>query len=461
MTNNIVNLSVTQVVAPTPSTLQQTGAFISQGGTTAAANSLTLLTSSADLAGILATPLTLSTLSWSGGVVTATTTTTFTYTNSSVVYFTISGAVPAGYNGTYACTITSNDTFTYNLASNPGPETAPGTYVPASFTELQQMNATFWAQGTSVPIYVLELGAGSVTAGVASLTTWLANNVGVVYSFLVPRSWDGNASFVSLAVDFAATTSQTYFWVTTTNATYSNYTTPVKIKSVISLIEAPTLFLNEFTLAAVLWVTLHYNPSSTNRITQLAFAYVTGVTPYPVVGSSALFTAWKAAGVNFIKLDTEGGISNTSVYWGTTMDVRPFNYWYSADWLQINSQLALANEVINGSNNPQAPLYYDQPGINRLQARGAGVLTSGVTFGLLVGTIVQSELDGPTYTQALENGVFAGQAVINAVPLNAYLAASPGDYKTGTYNGLSCTVTPLRGFEALTFFINLTDIVAA
>lgn len=460
MSTSIVSLSVTQTVAPTPPTLQATGAFVSQGGTTAAANSLTLLTSAASLAGILAPPLTLSTLSWSGGVVTATTSTTFTFAMSQVYYFTIAGAVPAGYNGTYACTITSNDTFTYALASNPGNETAPGTYVSATQTELQQMNSTFWAQGTSISVYVLELGAGSVDAGVASLTTWLQNNVGSVYSFLMPREWDANAAFVSLLSQYTSTTAQTYFWVTTTNATYSNYDVP-NFKCVVSLIEAPTLFATEFTIAAPFWVTLHYAPSSTNKITQLAFAYVFGVTPYPAVGSSTLFAAWKAGGVNYIALDNEGGISNTSIYWGTTMDGRPFTYWYAADWLQINAKLDLANEIINGSNTPQAPLYLDQPGINRLQSRAAGTLTSGVTFGLLTGTVVQTELDGPTYSNELENGVFAGQAVINAVPFAAYYAVSVGDFKTGTYNGLSCTVTPLRGFEMITFFINLSDLVAA
>jgi hypothetical protein len=247
--------------------------------------------------------------------------------------------------------------------------------------------------------------------------------------------------------------------VTTTNLTYTAYTTP-DFKDVVALIEAPTLFTTEFSLAAVFWVALHYNPSSTNRITQLSFAFVFGVTPYPTTGSTTLFTNWKTAGINYISTGAEGGISNTMVVWGTTADVRPYNYWYSADWLQININLDLSNAVINGSNNPQAPLYLNQQGINTLQAVGARTLTSAITFGLLLGQVVQSELDGPTYTLALENGVFAGQAVINAVPFAAYYAVSPGDYKIGTYNGFSCTVTPLRGFESILFNINLTDIVA-
>lgn len=460
VSTQIVTLSVTQTVAPTPSTLQQTGVFISQGATTAPANSLTLLTTSASLTSILATPLSLSTLVWSGGVVTATTSVVHGLANGQTYYLTIAGALPAGYNGTYACLITGNTTFTYSLASNPGNETAPGTYISATYTELQQMNATFFAQGTSVSIYVLELGPGSVNAGVASLSTWIQNNLYTVYAILVPREWDANTNFLALLAQYESTTSQLYFWVTTTNSTFSAYDN-ANFKDVFALIEAPTLFATEFSLAAVLWVVLHYNPSSTNRITQTAFAYVFGVTPYPIVGSTGLFTAWKTAGVNYISTGAEGGISNTMVVWGTTMDVRPYNYWYSADWLQININLDLSNAVINGSNDPQAPLYLNQQGINTLQAVGARTLTSAVTFGLLLGTVVQSELDGPTYTNALENGVFAGQAVINAVPFAAYYAVSEGDFAIGVYNGFSCTVTPLRGFESITFFVNLTDLVAA
>ncbi len=456
VSTQIVQLQVTETIAPSPSTLQQTGVFVSQGGTTAAVNSLTLLTSSADLANVLAAPLSLSTLSWSGGVVTATTSVVHGLTNAQVYYLTIAGAVPTGYNGSYACTITGTTTFTYPLVSNPGNETAPGTYVSATRNQLIQQNATFWGQGTNLAVYVLELGPGSVSAGVATLTTWLQNNLGTVYGILVPREWDGAAAFLGLIAQYTNTTSQLYFWVTTTNLTFSNYTT----KNVFALIEAPALPAVEFSLAAVFWVALHYVPSSTNQITQLAFSYVFGVTPYPAVGSTTLFTTWKAAGVNYISTAAEGGISNNMVVWGSVMSGQPYNFWYSADWLEINIDLNMANAIINGSNDPQAPLYLNQQGINTLQAVGARTLTSAITFGLLLGTVVQSELDGPTYGAALAAGKFAGQAVLNAVPFVAYYTASPDDYGTGTYNGFACTVTPLRGFGSITFFINLTNIVA-
>lgn len=460
MANNIVTVSVTQTIAPLPSTLQQTGAFISQGGTNTASGTLTFLTQLSDLTAILATPLALTSLAWSSGTVTATTTAPHGFATSSTFEVTIAGTTPTGYSGTFLATATGTSTFTYPLASSPGttPAGTPGTYTPASTTELVQMATTFFAQGSSVGIYVLELGSGAVNAGVTALTAFITANPATIYAYLVPRAWDANASFLSLLATFESTTAKTYFYVTTTNANFSNYT--VQMKCVLALVEAPTIFATEFTQAAVIWQTLHYAPSSSNKVTPLAFSFLFGVTPYPLKGNGSTLAAWKAAGVNYVGTGSEGGITTACLFWGTTMDVRPFNYWYSVDWTQINVDLFIANAVINGSNNPINPLYDNQDGINRLQAVGAGVLSSGVTFGMILGTVIQTELDGPTFGFQLENGAFAGNCVINAIPFVAYYTASPSDYRLGVYNGFSVTMTPLRGFESITFFINVTDFVA-
>ena len=88
-----------------------------------------------------------------------------------------------------------------------------------------------------------------------------------------------------------------------------------------------------------------------------------------------------------------------------------------------------------------------------------GTVASGVTFGLVLGTVVQVEYDSPTFTAALEAQAFAGQAVVNAVPFVTYYTANPGQYQQGVYNGLSVTFTPLRGFESITINVNVTQFV--
>ena len=44
MANNIVQVNVTQTIAPSPSTLQRTGALVTQGGTTLTPGTTQLLT---------------------------------------------------------------------------------------------------------------------------------------------------------------------------------------------------------------------------------------------------------------------------------------------------------------------------------------------------------------------------------------------------------------------------------
>jgi hypothetical protein len=454
----IVTVNVTQTVAGLPNTLQQKGAFISQGATNTASETVSMLTQLADLTALLKTPLALTSLSWAGGVVTATTAAPHGYADNAVLPFTIAGATPAGFNGTFDCTITGASTFTYALQVDPGAETAPGTFVPAAVAELKAMATTFFAQGLSQAVSVLELGPGSAAQGVAALDAYITANPNIFYSYLVPRSWDAEADFLAMLADFEATTSRTYFFVTTTTETYQNYTDVMKC--VFALVEAPKLPATEFSLAAAFCVTLHYRPSTTNRVTKTAFAFLFGVTPYPTVGTSALLTALKNASINYVGTGAEGGITNTILFWGTTKDGHDFTYWYSVDWVQTTVDQAIANAIINGSNNPANPLYYNQDGINRLQAVAAATMASGVSFGLVLNGPVQTGLPGPDLSEGLNAGNFAGETVVNAVPFLVYTADNPNDYQLGRYTGFTIVYTPTGGFTAIVFNVIVTQFVS-
>jgi len=136
--------------------------------------------------------------------------------------------------------------------------------------------------------------------------------------------------------------------------------------------------------------------------------------------------------VNYIQTGAEGGISRNILALGVTSDGRDFAYWYSVDWIQINVRLQLANAVINGSNNPINPLYYDQDGIDRLQQRAQQVFNTGTAVGLVNGT-----------------------ATVNAIGFREYVTLFPSDYATGNYNGLSAEYTPQRGFLRIVFNVNV------
>lgn len=461
---NIVIVNVSQQVAPTPSTLQRTGAFISQGATSTAPGTLTLLTQYSDLASIIEGSEPLTSLITTGSVspytVTATTTSPHGYEIGDTIYITISGAAPSGYNGTYLCTITTTTKFTYQLTTNPGLNTNAGVYTLEDVGELHAMATTFFAQGNNLSVYVLELGAGSPADGVNYLTTWLTNNVNTVYSFLVPRTWGSEPTYQTLLQSYEAPTKKTYFWTTMTLSNYTSYS--ALQKCVFGLIEAPTVVPTaEFSLAAPFYHSLNYDPSATNKVAPFAFAFVYGVTPYPTYGNSALLATLKAASVNIIGTGAEGGISNTIIFWGTTMDGNDFTYWYSVDWVQINCELMIANAIINGSNNPINPLYYNQQGINVLEGVIAGVMSNGVTFGLVLGTPIQVALDGPALDKEINRGTYAGLTVVNAVPFITYSNENPGDYKIGKYSGFSVIYVPARGFTQIVLNLVVSQFVSA
>jgi hypothetical protein len=247
----------------------------------------------------------------------------------------------------------------------------------------------------------------------------------------------------------------TYFWITTTTSTYTQYTD--NMKCAITLVEAPSIPATEFSLAGAFYQSLSYRPGPLNRVSPFCFQYVFGVTAYPTVGNGALLTALKAANTNIIGTGAEGGLSNTMILWGVTGDGRDFTYWYSVDYTQINAHIVLANEVINGANNRVNPLYYDQNGINRLQARLTQLMTNEITFGLAVGSVLAVELDANAFQQALDQNQFTAQAVINAIPFVAYAGANPTDYKTGRYAGLTIVYIPQRGFTQIVLNVVVSD----
>jgi len=557
MTNPIVNINISQQVASAPSLLQQTGAIVTQGGTNTSPGTQTLLTQLSDYTPLIPSPHSITSGSLSSGLITLTVP-AHGLPVGDIVTISVAGCTPGAFNGTYLATANTVSTLQYYtttpLSGFGGSSviTTPGVWTVEDVAETLQQVTTFFSQGTNVSTYLLELGQGGATDGVALLNTWISLNPGKVYSYLVPRTWDGNAAFLAFLPQFENTTSQTYFWVTTTLATWANYTPAMKCVN--ALIEAPaigqwgasaivsatasnsadysgynvtltfaaphgvavgqwftisgmvptayngtfqsifdnvigastTLLYNvptnpgaettlgtlqasyfasaaipstEFSQAAPFWKSLSYNPSSTNKVAPFGRSFVTGVTAFPDHGMDAIRTALKAAGISVIGTGAAGNISNTLLLWGNMLGGRPFNYWYSVDYAAINLKIALSAAIINGSNNPGNPLYNNQAGITALQGVAASVMSSMTTFGLALGSVIQTKLNGADFAAALAVNKFAGNIGVNAVPFADYYAANPSHYALGIYNGYSVTYSPLRGFDGVTVNLSVTDFV--
>ena len=458
----IVNINVSVTNPPRPSELLKSGALVSVGGTTLEPGEIRLLTNETDLASLVIDAFTIETISWATGTVTVVLTGNHGITTGNTTDVILSGNAPAGYNGVFNATATAADTFTFPLASDPGLSTTTGTLTLGGVAEIQQMNASFWAQGKKRSVYLLELGELDTVDAVAALSNFIAEDVSLgntyqtIFLYLVPRAFNTEATFKTLANRYTSTDSLVYFWVTTTLATYAAWNTGA-YKSVFAFIESPDAPETEFGAAAAFQSALANDPSSSNLVPPMAYRFMFGTTVYPIRGNASTLKALEAANVNYIGSAAEGGLSNMMLNKGHMMDGMPFNYWYSVAWAIINLELDLANEVINGSNTSTNPLYYDQGGINRLQKRSLRTLRSGISYGLFIGDVFGPKLTQADFIEAYNNDEYNGLAVVNAVPFTSYTDLNESAYQEGSYGGLSAIVTPRRGFESITFNLNVTN----
>lgn len=454
----IVTENVSLTVGAAPLTLQQTGAIVSQGGTNLAAGTTEMLTQASDLTPYLAAPLAINALSWSSGLVTVGTTAAIPGVQTGDTFITtLAGQTPAGYSGQVVGTVTGANAFTFPLASNPGAETGFGTYTPPGQGELLAAVASYFGQGTSVAIEVLELGPADGVTGPALLASWITSYPGIFYGYTVPRNWDGTSGITSLIAGYASQTSKVYFFVTTTPSTWSTYAGK---KCVIANIEAPGLPLTEFDAAAIMQEFITNAPSAANRMTPFAFRFLDGVTQYPTKGNAATLAAAKAAFVNVVGNTAEGGLTNAALYWGTTMDGNDAMFWWAADWMQLNGDLVAANAVLNGNNSGFNPLVYNQFGIDQLQDVEGALVNTGISYGILNGAMQKTTYPSlAALNQDLENGAYPATDIVNAIPFLNYTAANPNDYGIGKYAGLAIVAIPQTGFKSIVIAINITNLL--
>lgn len=303
-----------------------------------------------------------------------------------------------------------------------------------NFAELQNMATTFFAQGNVVGLYVLELGVQtSDPLGITALETWIsAQSTQVFYAYLVPVAWDSTA-LNTMAMNYNSPSAKTYFFVTTTTSTISEY---AATKSVFALVPSPTAASTEFQAAMPFYQWLANNPHSASPAAPMSYRFAYGVTPWDqtLAANVTSIDTVLTAGGNVILTGAEGGISTATLYKGTTMDGQQAMFWYAADWFAIQAKRQLANAIINGSNsNP--PLVYNQRGINTLEALLNQIGATSVANGLNLSYL------------------------ITATPFYTYTQQNPSDYDAGKYDGFAATITPQLGFLTITFNLDAVQFV--
>jgi hypothetical protein len=506
ITPQIVNLTAVVTTAPTPSQLQQSGAIVSVGGTTLAPNTYQYCGNMAAINAISATSYAITSLAWASSTVTATVATGILPTVGSTFTTTISGAVPTGYNGTYIATVASATTFTYALASNPGTETTPGSFTISGTSPITTPATSFFAQGTSVGVYVLELGnITGVDAQIAALNTWIQTNPGVFYAYLVPAAWDFSKDEVgSVTINNGGngyTSAPTVAFSGGGGGTGAAGTAVIQNGAVVSVTitnpgsgytAAPTV---TFSGGGGVGAAATANLASALNILAGQYASATGKTYFFVTTSVANLANY--SGLKSVYATVPAPLATSQEFDSGAMfyqwlvnnpsqsnPLGPMAYRYLTGvtpWPQ-NGQQASINSVLSGYGNiiyqgseggiskagiwkgtlmdgTQAAWWY---GIDWFQIQVKQALAAAVINGSNQNPPLIYDQNGINSLLAVAQNV-ANSAVkfqcalsitITATSFADYTTANPNDYAAGLYNGFSATAVGQNGFLVVGFALN-------
>ncbi len=289
-----------------------------------------------------------------------------------------------------------------------------------------QGDASFTGSIGGTTLTVTDIASGHIAIG------QLIEGTGVTANTRVTGLLTGTGGVGTYTVNNLQTAASTAMGST------NNYDQYKGLKAAVMRIKAPLDSVLTSPAADMFALCVGMNPSETNKLAPFAFRYIFGSVAYPLTPLDA--TNLKAAYVNYTDTGAEGGLPNVkTLKWGVAGDGRDFSYWYAVDYVQTALHIDLANEVINGSNTAINPLYYDQRGINRLQNRAQATANRCVNFGMLLSN--------------------ANTPIVNAIDFATYTEANPSAYAAGEYNGLSLVAVPARGFTAINFALNVSDLV--
>lgn len=450
--NHIVQLNVTAEYAPEPSALQSRGMIVSQGSTSVPTGTAVYFGDPTSLSGYLSPAKSISTLTWTAGVVEVALTTNHGLTEGTLTPLIVTGAFPSAYNGTVVATVGADNVLTYSLDVDPGLASIPGSARYGVDAWLIAADATWWAQNGQVTGYFLfESGTADVGDTLTALDAWIVANPRQVYNVcFLPGVDEAAADAYNFFQQYNALTTLMKFYLPvtpTSSSTWADYSTLRNVFTQVQVISATTVS-QVASVAYAAYIT-NIRPTPTNKLPPSSYAYLNNVDPLTL--NQTQMSAYTDGNINFASLGAEGGISNVILVYGNNLNGFPQNVAYSIDWQQVELDLALSNAVINGSNNQINPLYYNQDGINRLQSVAANVAARGVATGLALGRVITTQLSPEEFTANLSRGDYRGNYVINAVPFATYVALNPSDYARGLYGGFQASFVPQFGFRRIVF----------
>lgn len=317
--------------------------------------------------------------------------------------------------------------------------------------ELQKKLVGFFSYAPSTECVILEVGASTEsntpTEQTAILQNFITNQNPRCYVHLVPDDWysETNTAFASLAKQYLNETDAIYFMINVTKdqdpSVSSAFEAISNCKSIMGIYNNVSNDSADFA-GMVLGVMAgsDFDISDTNPASPLNYKAINGQTIETT--SSTMQSALAQAPVTYgLDIASNQVIANGRYTSGDT-----FDYWFQFDLLCIRLQEKLVSLLINGANNPNYAIRFNQNGLDTLKAGIVGVLKTAVSQGLL--TAFSADYDTTTSEMVDENE-------ISAIDFYTYKASYPDNYSNEKYDGFSFYIMVGRYIKEITLNITL------
>lgn len=264
------------------------------------------------------------------------------------------------------------------------------------------------------------------SAKISAIKTQIDNGKVRIYIYALPKELTYYAELGTFLGLYADTMSQLYFAVeldkdeNLASGKTSSYFTG--LKSVIPIYNngakhysAVGAFLGRFASAIL-------DISDTNKASPLNFKTIAGF-KYEVLSKQKEQEIIDYGGSFIGEM-----VGNVVILNGRTADLRPLDYWYQWDLTAYYIKEALITLLLQGVNNPNQVVTYDQHGIDVVNATITAQLNKMISYGCI--TEFASSLNPAT--NELENSGY-----IKAIPFYEYINSNPDDYTNEIYGGIS------------------------
>lgn len=294
---------------------------------------------------------------------------------------------------------------------------------------------SYFNYSNNKPLHIFEAAGDTddtktVDKQVSALDDYITAGTTKCYIYLVPSTWYvASSPFATMMGKYTKETSQQYFMLKMTNddpSTDAVFTQFKDLKCLFCVYDNTSAeYQKTYSMTGSilgLIASAKFDITATNKASPLNFKTLNSYKFESI--PNALLQHLIQAPVNFvfdeIGLPTIGN--------GRYTDGSTFEYWYQWDLTQIAINNKLTTMLINGANNPQYVIRYNQSGIDTLVASIKSVLSQQISLGCI--TNFAQSVDPVT-------GNLVGEGDVSAVEFTEYIKENPEDYQNEIYNGVS------------------------